>query len=200
MYSGRIQNPWARAIALRASAGVDGTGVKIGVISDGLDGLNTAKSYGDIPAGLTVLSDENSGSEGIAMLEIVHDIAPGAQLYFHDSGTDMLDFNDAIDALVAAGCTIICDDVSWPDASVFEDGVIAAHVAELVAQNNVLFVSSAGNTGKGHYQGLFYDPDGDKRSDFSEGTDAASPDLYVRVPAGGTLIVSLQWDEKSGSS
>ena len=47
------------------------------------------------------------------MLEIVHDLAPGAELYFHDCGDNMLAFNAGIDELVASGCKVICDDISW---------------------------------------------------------------------------------------
>jgi hypothetical protein len=41
------------------------------------------------------------------MLEIAHDIAPGAELYFHDCGGSRLEFNRAVDALVNEGCSVM---------------------------------------------------------------------------------------------
>lgn len=59
---------------------------------------------------MNILSNTFGGDEGTAMLEIGHDLAPGAELYFHDCGEDLIAFNQAIDELIAAGCNIICDD------------------------------------------------------------------------------------------
>ena len=59
--------------------------------------------------------NHNVNDEGTAMLEIVHDMVPDADLYFHDSGNNWVAFNDAIHELKANGCTVICDDVYWSD-------------------------------------------------------------------------------------
>ncbi|MBP8274740.1 MAG: hypothetical protein KAY59_09935, partial [Acidobacteria bacterium] len=53
----------------RSTFGVDGTGVKIGVLSDGVGGLAASQANGNLGA-VTVLSGQaGSGSEGTAMLE-----------------------------------------------------------------------------------------------------------------------------------
>ena len=55
-------------------------------------------------------------TKGTAMLEIVDDMVPDAILYFHDSGSNWVAFNDAVDELKANGCTIlgpVSDDVYW---------------------------------------------------------------------------------------
>src|SRR5207244_1957215 len=64
--------------------GLDGRGVVVGVISDGIDHVADAQRTADLP-NVTVPSGgcrRGSGDEGTALLEIVHDIAPGAQLLF----------------------------------------------------------------------------------------------------------------------
>ena len=66
------------------------------------------------------------------MLEIVHDMVPGAKLYFHDAGSNTVAFNAAIDELQANGCTVICDDVNWMNEPFFEDGIVASHVSPLL--------------------------------------------------------------------
>ncbi|WP_162197882.1 MULTISPECIES: hypothetical protein [unclassified Methanosarcina] len=84
---------------LRQLHGVSGAGIKIWIISDGVDSLGAAVASGDLPPDVHVLSNKIGGDEGTAMLEIVHDIAPGAELYFHDCGKNGYEFNSAIDEL-----------------------------------------------------------------------------------------------------
>ena len=185
-----------RANALRAR-GLTGSGVRIGVISDGVGGLAAARASGDLGE-VRVLSNEQGGNEGTAMLEIVYDIAPGAELYFHDHGDSVLGFNRAVDDLVAAGCTVIVDDVAWPREPFFEDGVIATHLEGLLANQKLVYVSATGNYARQHFQGAFVD-DGDGFQDFS-GTGSDRPFLYADVPSGEQLRMVLQWDEPFGSS
>ena len=62
---------------------IDGTGIGIGVISNGVRSLAERQASGDLPARVTVLPGQaGRGDEGTALLEIVHDLAPGAELYF----------------------------------------------------------------------------------------------------------------------
>src|SRR5262249_680594 len=68
--------------------GVDGTGVTSGVVSDSFNhaSLNPLPDgptgTGDLPV-VNVLHDFTSGSdEGRGMLELIHDVAPGASLAF----------------------------------------------------------------------------------------------------------------------
>jgi len=182
---------------LRDLYGVSGAGIKIGIISDGVDSLADAVASGDLPDNVTVLrnavGEAEGEDEGTAMLEIVHDIAPGAELYFHDCGNTEYEFNAAIDALVDAGCKVICDDIGWPGAPYFEDGVVASHVAELIKNNEILYVSAAGNDAESHYQGMFYDA-GNGWHDFSEGRGEVK-DLRLNISPAEEVWVFLEWDD-----
>ena len=132
------------------------------------------------------------------MLEIVHDLAPGAQLYFHDCGNTVFDFTNAIDDLAAAGCTIICDDIGWIIEPFFEDGYVAQHVDDLTAAQDILYVTSAGNSAYDHYQGTFYN-NGSGYTDFSRGT-TGTPNLYAQLNPGNRIRVILQWNEPFGGA
>ncbi|MDD4048552.1 MAG: hypothetical protein PHI90_06965, partial [Clostridia bacterium] len=119
---------------VRDEFGYDGTNIKIGVISNGVDSIADAISAGDLPNYLAsvgesehVISNNYGGEEGTAMLEIIHDLAPGAELYFHDCGSNTVGFNEAIDALVNSGCQVIVDDIGWLGEPCFEDGFVANH-------------------------------------------------------------------------
>jgi subtilisin family serine protease len=146
------------AALARSTFGVDGTGVKIGVLSDGVGGLAASQANGNLGA-VTVLSGQaGSGSEGTAMLEIIHDLAPGAQLYFATAFTSVTSFANNIRALRAAGCDIIVDDVFWTQETPFQDGQASSLVTTTnggavmqavkdVSDAGALYFSSAGNEG-----------------------------------------------------
>ena len=147
--------------AARGKYGVTGAGVKIGVLSDSVDGLAQAQASGDLPA-VTVLPDKSGtgmglSGEGTAMLEIIHDLAPGAQLFFATAFISAADFAQNIrDLRNVYGCDIIVDDVFYFNESPFQDGqtttsptngaVITQAVKE-VAASGALYFSSAGNSG-----------------------------------------------------
>ncbi|MDY6954248.1 MAG: S8 family serine peptidase, partial [Thermodesulfobacteriota bacterium] len=135
------------AALARTTFGVDGSGVKIGVLSDSVDHLATVQGTGDLPPDVTVLEDfPGQTGEGTAMLEIVHDLAPGADLYFATAWTGPAGFAANIEALGAAGCDVIVDDVGYFNESPFQDDVISQAV-NTVTENGALYFSSAGNSG-----------------------------------------------------
>jgi len=187
--------------SVRNIYGYAGAGIKVGIISDGVTTRASAQASGDLPAdgaGLTVQSNTVGGNEGTAMLEIVHDMVPSSELYFHDCGANTTAFNNGIDALVTAGCKVICDDIGWITEPFFEDGLVATHVASVLSANNIIYVSSAGNAGDSHYQGNFFPIPSSTQHDFS-GIDSY-PYLYLQIPNGGTGRIVLQWNDKFGSS
>ena len=102
-----------KANVARSTFGVTGAGVKVGVISDSDDHLADSQALADLGT-VTVLSGQsgvpNTG-EGTAMLEIVHDLAPGATLYFATGNGGPANFANNIRQLRAAGCDIIVDDL-----------------------------------------------------------------------------------------
>ncbi len=82
--------------------GPNGTGVKVGVLSDSVDALATLIATGDLPAGTTVVPGQDGipgTSEGTAMMEIIHDLAPGAQLFFATAFAGPESFADNIRTL-----------------------------------------------------------------------------------------------------
>src|SRR5436309_1760601 len=131
----------------RGFFGTDGTGVKVCALSDGVDSLATVEASGDLPATVAVLPGQaGSGDEGTAMLEIIHDLAPGAALGFATADTSEAQFAQNILDLATSGCNIIVDDVIYFDESPFEDGPVAQAV-NTVTGAGVLYFSSAGNEG-----------------------------------------------------
>ncbi|MCB1061552.1 MAG: choice-of-anchor D domain-containing protein [Verrucomicrobiae bacterium] len=141
-----------KAQQTRAGFGVDGTGVKIGVISDSVHHLEESLAAGELPSTYTVLpgrsgtGDSSNEGEGTAMSEIVHDIAPGADIFFAEAGPGKQGFADSILLLRDAGCQIIVDDISYPNEWQFQDDEIGQAINEVV-DGGVVYLSSSGNEG-----------------------------------------------------
>jgi MYXO-CTERM domain-containing protein len=137
-----------RASVARSSHGLSGNGVKVGVISNGVKTLAARVTSGDLPSGITVLagSPNPDDDEGTAMLEIVHDLAPNAELLFATALSSEVAFAANIRALRDQGAKVIVDDVYYPSESSFQDDVIAQAVEDVTA-SGVVYLSSAGNGG-----------------------------------------------------
>ncbi|MBC6476840.1 MAG: S8 family serine peptidase [Hormoscilla sp. GM7CHS1pb] len=198
----------------RKKFGVDGTGITIGVLSDSYNTSLTARNNasddiasGDLPAGIKVLKDGISPStdidEGRAMLQLIHDIAPGADLVFHTAFDGKKDFAKGIRALAAAGADIIVDDVLDFTEPMFQDGPVAQAVDEVVA-NGVAYFSSAGNNARQSYESAF-NPSGitqplfGKTYEWHDFDPGAGVDFYQAITASTGSRLSLQWDQPFNS-
>ncbi|MBK9539581.1 MAG: S8 family serine peptidase [Flavobacteriales bacterium] len=159
-----------RSFRAREVFGVDGQGIKVGVLSDSYNTIlgNPAADdvlKGDLPGAtnpdhptpVQVLQDFPFGTrsdEGRAMLQIVHDVAPSAELAFRTGFLGALDFANGIRELEQAGCDVIVDDISYISEPFFRDGVVAQAVDEVKALG-VSYFSAAGNFGTNSWQGTF---------------------------------------------
>jgi VCBS repeat-containing protein len=139
---------------------VNGTGIKVGVLSDSFNELGGAaadEADGVLPSAsnIQVLKDlpANSGGsdEGRAMMQIIHDIAPGASLAFYTADEGEQDFANGILALAAAGAKVIVDDVGYFDEPFFQNGVVAQAIQTVEAEG-VTYVTAAGNEASNGYQ------------------------------------------------
>lgn len=210
---------------VRRFLGFDGTGQTVGILSDSynnLGGAATDVTNGDLPGtgnpnGFTtpvnVLQDLPSGGtdEGRAMLQIVHDVAPGANLDFATASLGQAQFANNIAALRTAGATVIADDVFYFAEPYFQDGVISQAVDASVAAG-VPYFALAGNSGNNSYEAAF-NPDpggalaagaGTYVSDgaapaFQGGTphDFGTGQIYqnITVANNGLVHLGFQWNQ-----
>ena len=185
----------------------DGTGIKIGVLSDSYNNLGGADddiASGDLPAeGVTVIEDLTSGGsdEGRAMLQLIHDLAPGADLLFATAFTGQQGFADNIRALADTGADIIVDDVGYLTAPFFQDGIVAQAVNDVVTNQGVAYFSSAGNSANIAYESTEINFTSDSEGvfinqfydfDLSAGVDSRQT---ITIPLNGEVRISLQWDD-----
>ena len=207
---------WAGVTAHKANvahaAGHTGASVKVCVLSDGVDSLAARQASGDLPAAVTVLSGQaGSGDEGTAMLEIVHDMAPGASLVFATAGPSVAQFaTNILNLRNNAGCNIIVDDYTYFNEGAFQDGPIAQAVNTVTAAG-AIYLSSAANSGN-----LTHGTSGTFEGDFVPSGVALPPVISTFMGGVGqsqgfggldyttltqaTQYVSLKWSDPLGAS
>ncbi len=206
----------------RANAAVDGTGLTVGVLSDSLDclgGLATDIANGDLPAGGVETPPAYSGfangpcpfggsDEGRAMAQIVHDIAPGAQIKFGTAFGSQVGFAANIIGLAQAGARVIVDDVTYFREPMFSRGfidyVIDSFMPDVLGITDVHYFSSAGNSARQSYEATFAPssnstltpatPFGGIPHNFAAPLGDL-PLLPVFIPQGASILLSFQWDQ-----
>ncbi len=221
--------------------GFDGKGIRIAALSDSFDkcptptataagctdhALDDIKSGALPKEGVFVLQDELPATitangpatdEGRAMLQLVHDIAPAADLGFASAFNGELQFAENILGLRSMfNADVIVDDVSYSDEPMYSDGILAQAV-DLVSQAGAAYFSSAGNNGLEAFEDT-YNP-----ISFASAVDLAedghgnvhleqipaairpktvhnfnrhgAPSITQRFTVTGVNSVSFQWDE-----
>jgi subtilisin family serine protease len=207
--------------AVYASNGVAASGAT-GYANNGFTATAaTDISTGDLPSTVTVLEEAEAGNggclnydpqyqlpfgdEGRAMMQIIHDVSPGAALAFHTAVNSEADFANGIVALANAGAKVIADDVGYPDEPFFQDGIVAQAIDEVEA-GGVAYFSAAGNDGY-----LGYDNLAPKFTTAGSGVNAGehllnfdttsatnTTTLPVSIPAmvpGEFVSIVLAWDQ-----
>src|SRR6185437_15455970 len=185
---------------VRSTFGVSGSGVKVGVLSDSfnlLGGASADEQNGNLPAsGVTVLQEGSSGTdEGRAMLELIHQIAPGAQLYFATAGNSDAQMAADIASLRNAGCNIIVDDVLFLDDPIFQKGLISQAVDQVVNTGGLYF-TAAGNNSSNGYQSAWRGAADDTLFNFNaSGGTTTTQEVNVTVTPSYGITFELQWDQ-----
>ena len=173
---------------------------------------------GDLPSGVNVVQEAPCmsygapielpfGDEGRAMLQIVHDVAPGANLAFYTAENGESAFANGIVALArTAKANVIADDVGYFDEPFFQDGEVAQAVDQVVSQG-VAYFSAAGNDAANAYDNTA--PSFSTLSHTSPTTNeyllnfdnsgaTTTPSLSVDIPSlsqGDLVALILEWDQ-----
>ena len=201
-------------------AGVDGTGVRVGILSDSYNvvtnGATTAAqdvASGDLPAaGVTVVKEDtisgDGADEGRGMAQIVHDVAPGAAISFYTADNSEADFAAGILTLAkptsagGQGAQVVVDDVGYYDEPYFQDGVVAQAVNTAYGTYGTSYFSAAGNEARQGYESDFngfsttVTPAGSAAATYEDFDPSTATNAYqqITIPAGGEYTISYQWD------
>ncbi|WRH67206.1 MAG: hypothetical protein RSE13_01765 [Planktothrix sp. GU0601_MAG3] len=195
----------------RTTYGVNGAGITVGVLSDSYNNLGGAASdvaSGDLPSGVIVLQDlpSDGSDEGRAMLQIVHDVAPGAKLAFNTAFLGMPSFANGIINLAksvasgGAGAKVIVDDVIYFTEPFFQDGIVTQAVDQ-VASTGVAYFSSAGNQARQSYESPFTPGQTSGDYTFHDFDPSGAVNIFQKITLNaGVFAPSLQWDQPFASA
>src|SRR6201996_3111552 len=231
----------------RAAFGARGAGETIGVLSDSFDTATESEAIEGAPVPTHAREDEisndlpgrfgtcsgqqvpvnvleegpsNSTAEGRAMLQVIHDVAPHAELAFATAYSTELQFARNIERLAepvsrgGAGAKVIVDDVSYFGEPFFQEGPVAAAIQK-VTEIGVTYLTAAGNNNLfeagtkreiGSWErAKFADTNcpSNFRSIVREGESSClnfsptgnDPTFGITVAPKKTLVVDLQWAE-----
>jgi hypothetical protein len=253
------------ADAVRSEWSLDGTGVRVGVISDGLKGIFATDctscdgvaggpiSSGDLPPATGVrdsrgvltsasggvvgrsfqangdleglprpvpaCSFPGAGAEGTALLEIVHDVAPGATLSFANADTDLA-FAQAVNYL-AATTDVVVDDLGFFGEPYDGTSAVSTNTARALNDptNRIrIYVTSVGNAAVEHYDGPYVGSPVEgssisgvvksghlhlfQASDETTDVLGLGPQPYnlIQLPQSGEVVIFLTWDDPFGAA
>ena len=191
------------------AAGKLGAGVKVGIV-DVFSGKKyaAARRAKQVPAPIAtacfasgrpcnVFGSGRSGAHGTAVAEIVHEMAPDAQLVLGSAFTAS-DLQAVVDVFVANGVKIVTRSLtSEYDGPGDGTGPVDAVIDDAVSKGITWFNSAGNSAGQGvfprsgsYYRGTFTDADGDGFHDFAPGVEVLGLPCF-------TFTNGLRWDDFS---
>ena len=161
------------------SAGIKGTGTKIGIIDVGFKDYKALQGV-DLPITIYAKNfvdgendnqlDTSISAHGTACAEIIYDIAPNATMYMAKIDTD-IDLKEAAAWMQTNHVDIISTSIGFYNLS---PGDGTGDLADAVAQAydaGILWVTAAGNDRHRHWGGLFSDPNNNGILNFTNGQE-----------------------------
>lgn len=172
------------------AAGIRGSGARVAIIDLGFAGLAQAQARDDLP--FTVVQHDLTGtglatgiSHGTAVAEIIHDIAPDAQLHLIKIA-DEVDLDLAVTYCLNNGIDIINHSLGWYNTNFYDGTGTIADIAQRAISGGILWVNAAGNEAESNWDGVFTDGNSDGWLD---------QNVTFHASAGSPITMFLTWNE-----
>jgi len=176
-------------------AGFSGRGVKVAIFDLGFKGYRQLLGT-ELPREVVVQSFrtdndlEADEEHGTAIAEIIHDIAPRAQLLLMN-GRTRTEWGRAVEWAIEQGVSVISSSVGRPPECHVGDSFAFGRVAKKARDRGILWVSSAGNEAENHWGGAWRDDDNDGIQNFTTTDETINIRVFKDEPIGLWLV----WDD-----
>src|SRR5262245_49119849 len=196
------------------AAGQTGSGVKVGIIDVGFQGLLSLLGT-ELPASVTARCYTGIGTfsshpslcdsqnvHGTAVAETIMDIAPGVQLYIA-TPLSPIDLRNTVQWMTSEGVKVINHSVAWTwdgpgdGTSPFSDAPIFS--VDLAISGGAMWTNAAGNEAASTWTGAFTDFDGDDLLEFDSSLQCVAAGgcetNSVSLQFGRQFIAQLRWED-----
>ncbi len=189
--------------------GATGKGRKVGILDCGGFSNYQGLLGSDLPANVTVWDKNNNGDptddvgtgvHGTACAEIVHDMAPEAQIFIAHDATEA-EYFQGMDWMAQQGVDVVSYSCGWMgpypnDGQGLPYNPVNQRASDMMTQDNVLVVASAGNAADGETYVHSYEesPQWSDYHQFDNGIDWSGP-LNPIYLASGVHYITLSWDD-----
>jgi subtilisin family serine protease len=171
-------------------AGVTGAGVRVAVVDIGFDGYR--QRLGDeLPSEVVTASFRRDGaietgsSHGTAAAEIVHDVAPGAELHLVAFDFDLW---SVVDYLIAQDIDVVSFSIGYLSGP-FDGTSPISRAVQWGLDEGLVWITAAGNYARRHWGGPPADRDGDGWLDVAPGRRLD----HFTVAPGQTFDLHVSW-------
>lgn len=182
---GSVTSEGLRVLGTEAwhQAGFNGEGIKVAIEDSGFRGYTNLLGR-ELPPQQRVVTrsfradrdlecrscDAISQRHGLAVAEVVYDVAPGATFYLVNAETDVED-RQAIDWLIDQKVDVINTSWSYPSGCFQQGGgIFEPQIAE-ARQKGITWVTAAGNRADIHWEGAWRDSNFNNQHEFSSGDE-----------------------------
>ena len=168
--------------------GYRGQGIRVGMLDLGFNGAGERIGI-DLPREIQTRmfsSGDPGQAHGTACSEIVHDIAPDAELYLAGLGT-AVDLQQALQWMKSNDVEVLSHSLAWFLGGGDGTGPID-ELADAAARDGMIWVTSSGNFARSHWMGPYRDDDRDAMLELSGDRE------QVMLVRGGVPRLVLLWD------
>jgi subtilisin family serine protease len=176
--------------------GITGQGVKVGILDLGFAGYQDLLGK-ELPENVTVevFGDEalfNQEVHGTACAEIIHEMAPDAELYLAYYGGSDAAMGQAVEWLINQGVDIISNSTGSSGLTPMDGTGFGPELVKWAYDKGIFWVNAAGNEADIHWRGVFNDSNGDTIHEFFPDMEVLP---FVPFGPGVQTEIILSWDD-----
>ncbi len=182
------------------AAGFTGHGVRVAVVDAGFSGYQELLGV-TLPQRVRAVSFradgalENGTDHGTRAAQVVHGVAPGAELYLLNFET-VTELSAAVDFIVESEIDVVSFSLGFIHSGPGDGSGPVDEIVTRGAAGGAMWVVAAGNWARQHWAGEFADADGDSIHEFAPGEPQNGRSFRV----GDLIIISLRWDDEWGAA